>query len=115
MDPQRLSADPARPRAGDFVDLFFPEETSRGVAFVLEQQVGDTWDAQYFLTAGNDTAGTTPSWAAVDEPSSGMDIGVEGPGPDRVVIPGKARPGQYRICTANAGQNFCAPLEIVEG
>ena len=40
------------------------------------------------------------------------DIGVGGPGPDRVPIPEVAQPGEYRICTGNAGVNFCTPIEI---
>jgi hypothetical protein len=41
------------------------------------------------------------------------DIGVGGPGPDRVPIPDVAEPGSYRICTGNAAENICAPIEVV--
>lgn len=39
-------------------------------------------------------------------------MGVSGPGPDEVLIPDVATPGQYRLCTANAVNNFCAETEI---
>ena len=40
------------------------------------------------------------------------DAGIGGPGPDRVLVPEDAEPGAYRICTANAGDDFCAPLQV---
>ena len=55
------------------------------------------------------------SWHAAGA-AEGMaveDIGVGGPGPDHVPIPDPAEPGDYRICTGNAGADFCAPIEIV--
>jgi len=33
-------------------------------------------------------------------------------GPDRVALPGDLQSGEYRVCTANAGDEFCAPLTI---
>lgn len=42
------------------------------------------------------------------------DVGVAGPGPDRIEIPADAPTGEYRVCTANAREDFCAPIEIVE-
>ncbi|MGQ0608815.1 MAG: hypothetical protein ACT4OQ_10190 [Chloroflexota bacterium] len=40
-------------------------------------------------------------------------IGVGGPGPDRMSIPETVEVGEYRICTGNAGENFCTPIEII--
>lgn len=34
--------------------------------------------------------------------------------PDHVRLPDDANPGSNRICTANAGDDICAQLEIVE-
>ncbi len=34
------------------------------------------------------------------------DIGVGGPGPDRVLVPEVAAPGIYRICTAQRRRRF---------
>jgi len=33
------------------VELRFPQETLRGVGFVLEERVGDAWEVRYFLTS----------------------------------------------------------------
>jgi hypothetical protein len=30
------------------------------------------------------------------------------------VIPDTAEPGEYRVCTGNAGTNFCAEIVVVE-
>jgi len=52
-------------------------------------------------------------WFPLDAEGIGFpDIGVGGPGPDRVPIPDVAEPGDYRICTGNARDEFCTPIEI---
>ncbi len=107
-----LAPDPVAP--GDTVAMRFPEETGRGVAFQLDQQIGDEWSTRYWLTS--DGNGGRPFSVPVYTEGYGVpDVGVGGPGPDRVVLPDDAAPGSYRICTANAGDEFCAPLEISGG
>jgi hypothetical protein len=115
MRPDLIVAEPKRVAAGAVLELTFPEETVRGVLFVLESQARGTWFHQFNLVSD----GPGPDWRldwspAGDEEFAVPAIGVAGPGPDRVPIPDVAEPGTWRICTGNAGQNICAPIEIVE-
>lgn len=114
MRPDLLAIDPAQAAPGDVVALTFPEETTRGILFVLEQRVDDGWLARFFLTSNGPGAGWEMSWhPAAAQGIAVEDIGVGGIGPDNVPIPEVAEPGDYRICTANAGADFCAAIEIV--
>ena len=114
MRPDLLVIDPTTAAPGDVVALTFPEETTRGILFVLEQRVGDTWVNRFYLRSDGPGEGWEMSWhAAAEQGLAVEDIGVGGPGPDHVPIPEPAEPGAYRICTGNAGADFCAPIEIV--
>jgi hypothetical protein len=96
----------------DMVAMRFPEGTGRGVAFQLDQRVGDEWVARYWLTS--DGNGGRPVSVPVGTEGYGTtDVGVGGRGPDHVMLPPDVAPGNYRICTANAGSDFCAPIEVV--
>ena len=114
MRPDLLVIDPVPAAPGDVVALTFPEETTRGILFVLDQRVDDAWVARFYLRSNGPGAGWEMSWhAAADGQAMAVeDIGVGGPGPDNVPIPEVAEPGDYRICTGNAGADFCAPIEI---
>lgn len=110
MRPELFVA-PQQAAPGERIGLGFPEHTTRGVHFVLEREDGDTWQYLYDLVSGPDGGG---SWFRAGTPGFEVpDIGVAGPGPDRVAIPEVAEPGAYRICTGNARQNFCTPIEII--
>lgn len=115
MRPDLVVADPARAVAGEAVELTWPEETMRGVAWTLEEQDGDSWQVHYFLTSRAEGYDSAPSWWALGE-GEGMgwgDIGLLGPGPDLVHIPDTAPAGQYRLCTANSSPNVCIPFEVL--
>ena len=115
MRPDLIVADPEVIPPGGIVALTFPEETTRGILFVLEERVGDSWAHRFDLRSDGPGAGWKRSWHPVGaEPIAVADIGVGGPGPDRVPIPEVAEPGDYRICTGNAGENFCVPIRIGE-
>jgi hypothetical protein len=112
--PDLLVVDPTTAAPGDVVALTYPQETTRGILFVLDQNVDDAWITRFFLTSDGPGAGWERTWSPAD--AGGMaveDIGVGGPGPDRVLVPEVAEPGAYRICTGNAGENFCAQIEVV--
>ena len=114
MRPDLIVADPPAATAGGVVGLIFPEETSRGILFVLEQRMGETWVLRYYLTSDGPGPGWRMNWETAREQVAAVpDIGVGGPGPDRVTIPDVAGPGDYRICTGNAGDEFCTPIEII--
>lgn len=114
MAPDLIVADPATIAPGGIVALTFPEETVRGVLFVLEMRAGDSWAHRYDLLSDGPGPGWQRSWHIVGEEAIAVpDIGVGGPGPDRVVIPEIAPAGEFRLCTGNAGENICTPIEIV--
>lgn len=117
MRPDLVKVDPVQVRPGQAVQVTFPEHTERGVAWVLEAETGESWRVEYFLTAavsGYDNASTPNWWSADDTEGKGWDdIGVGGPGPDRLVVPDTATPGTYRLCTANSVENLCVGIEIV--
>lgn len=99
---------------GDTLEIFFPEETGRGIAWSLESRSGDEWNLQYFMTASSGEVGGEPSWVDAADPDeyAWIDIGIVGPGPDLVPIPDTAEPGEYRLCTANSAPNICAEITI---
>lgn len=110
--PASMVADRESAAAGDVVELRFPDQMVRGIMFVLEQEVGSTWVYRYLLLS--DANGGEPQWFTADREDVAIeDVGIAGPGPDRVVIPDVAAPGSWRLCTGNAGENVCVRLEIV--
>ena len=116
MRPDLIVAEPAQVRPGDVLALTFPEETMRGVHYVLESRARGTWFHMFDLVAAGEGMLDPESWSpAGTEGFAIEDIGVVGPGPDRVRIPEVAEPGMWRVCTGNAGQNFCAQIQIVDG
>lgn len=113
MRSELMVVDPTRVAAGETVAMRFPKETMRGVAFQLDRWDGENWVTRYWMTS--DGNGGQPMTVAVGtEGYEVVDVGVAGPGPDHVQIPDDATPGAYRICTANAGDEFCAPIEIID-
>ena len=116
MRPDLIVAEPARVAPGDVLSLTFPEETMRGVHFVLESQARGTWFHVFDLVAVGEGMLEPESWSVAGSDGHGVpDIGIVGPGPDRVRIPDVAEPGTWRICTGNARQNICTAIEIADG
>lgn len=112
MAPNLLVA-PDEASPGEVIGLRFPEQTIRGIHFVLEVEDGESWQYLYDLVSAAN--GGQPAWTHTGNDQFGIpDVGIGGPGPDRVQIPDDAGPGSYRICTGNAGENFCALIEIVD-
>lgn len=115
FDPASIVADREAASPGDVVELTFPGEMTRGLHFVLEEEVGGTWAHRYGLMSSGEDRGAPGGWFVPgDEDIAIPDIGIVGPGPDRVVIPEPATPGAWRICTGNAAENVCVRIEIVE-
>lgn len=114
MRPELLVLEPQEAVPGQLVAMHFPEETPRGVAFQLDMLDSEGWVPVAWMTS--DGNGGEPVTVPVSTEGYGVvDVGVAGPGPDHVRLPGDVPPGDYRICTANAGDEFCAPLEVVNG
>lgn len=118
--PDLMEVHPGEAAPGENVELRFPRGTDRGVGFVLEELVDDSWEVRYFLTVPDIGPGDDPpedlqgSWFPPDNPDrlDWPDVGVHGTIPGRVLIPEPAEPGEYRICTAMQPEPFCAELSI---
>lgn len=112
LEPDEMAADeyePAEVAAGEHVKAFFPQETERGVAYVLEQSVNGSWQTRFCLTSGWRREGAL--WSPIE--GCGWDaVGRVGPGPDWLIVPEPAEPASYRICTANAEKNVCAEVQV---
>lgn len=112
--PASMVADRETAAPGDTVELTFPGEMVRGMLYVLEEEIGNTWVYRYGLMSSREAGGGPGEWfVAGEEEEVGVPaIGITGPGPDRVVIPPDATPGTWRVCTADAGENVCVRIEI---
>ena len=114
MRPDLIIAHPTATSPNGVVSLTFPRNSERGVLFVLERRADDSWAHMFDLLSDGPGEGWQRTWHSVDASPMGVPaIGVGGPGPDRVLIPETVEPSEYRICTGNAGENFCTPIEIV--
>ncbi len=119
MNPNpAMRIDPASPTAGEMVEVRFPDEPLRGLRYVLERQTDDGWVPMYTLVS--DGAGEATWWPVADDDKRPIGaMGIEGPGPDRVVIPGEADSGTYRLCTdvveesdALEESTVCTPVPV---
>lgn len=111
--PELLVISPPTAEPGDQVELSFPQGTSRGVAFTLEEAARGGWAWTHVLTSGVDGySDGKPSWVARGTSYGWDDIGVNGLGPDLILLPDGLDPGAHRICTANAGTNFCGEMTV---
>jgi hypothetical protein len=112
--PDQIVVDPDRAEPGEVVGVSFPDEMTRGILFVLEQQTANGWLPAFFLTSDGPGEGWEMTWSPPGGAGLAVeDIGVGGPGPDHVIIPEVAEPGMYLLCTANAGDNVCTQIEVV--
>jgi len=58
-----MVAEPSTTRPGSQIELSFPQETGRGLGFVLEEELDDGWALRYFLTSAPADGGPNePSW-----------------------------------------------------
>lgn len=110
-----MTLEPSTAPPGAIVAMHFPSTSSRGVAYSLASWTGSAWaDPEYYLTSdGGDGLGWKPDWWRVDNGANKgwFDIGVSGPGPDRIVVPDTSA-GPYLLCTANASAKACAILTV---
>jgi len=112
MRPDLIIAEPSEARPGEIVSLTFPTGWDRGILYAIEVALGDGWERRNLLIS--DANGAQPTWFDSGGENVVVEmIGIVGAGPDRVLIPDVLEPGDYRICTGNAGENICTPIEIV--
>jgi hypothetical protein len=109
-----MFVEPEQVPPGEQVALTFPEQTLRGLAFVLQQQTGEGWQLRAYLTSARGGGPPEePAWSPPDAPPDVDDVGVADAGPDTVQIPDDAEPGDYRICTMNVPERMCGAIGIV--
>lgn len=114
LDPKyagTMTITPATVAPGAQIGLTYPAHYGRGIAFSLADPA-DEKKVSYYLSAG--LRGSKPAWwSAADSAGRGwVDIGINGPGPDRLVVPDTAADGTYLLCTANATKKACALLTV---
>lgn len=100
---------------GDKLNLRWPGEELRGIAYSLDAWEGTDWKTEYYISAvtQGDRPNHDPTWWDTGETGYGwVDIGVGGPGPDIAVVPDTAGPGIYRLCTANSPKQSCVLLTV---
>jgi hypothetical protein len=110
-----MTVAPSSATPGQEVALRFPADSQRGIAFSLAQWSEDQWDEAYYLTSDwGRSDDYTPAWWPVEgsEDRGWVQVGISGPGPDRVLVPETAPPGDYLLCTANALEKACALLRV---
>lgn len=111
MRPDLMVATPATVAAGSTLELRFPQPTVRGIGFMLERPVDGAWVLAYQLLAAQ--PGEQPSWAEADAEIMIAAIGILGPGPDLLLVPDSAPPGDYRLCTNLESTYACIPIEVL--
>jgi hypothetical protein len=105
-----VAPDTARP--GATVALTFPTAPGRGIAFQLAKE-SEPAKVLYYLTSDWGEPGKhKPTWWAYVGRGGWEDVGIGGPGPDRVVVPDIAEDGTYLLCTANAPDQACGLLTV---
>lgn len=96
-------------RPGDKVSATFPASDLRGGFFYLYAWHDGEWTGPRFLLE-SDANGSAPRVVPMDQ---GMeDYGIDGPGPDGLILPSDIAPGNWRICTANSREDICGQFTV---
>ncbi|MDP2773016.1 MAG: hypothetical protein Q8O61_05620 [Nocardioides sp.] len=106
-DEPAMTVTPLVARPGEVVSLGFPTEHPRGVGFVL---ISRSDGIRYELTSNAMQPNREPTWTSRGR--GWLDIGISGPGPDKVLIPPPAAPGEYDLCTGNASIEQCVSITV---
>jgi hypothetical protein len=118
LDPAAVRpTDPASTTAGGTVEMMFPDQESRSMAWSVHPwpQSGPPAEPDYQLIAQN-TLGCVgcPTWDPWPQRRGVELTSIEGSGPDTVIIPGELDSGRYAICEAFTGTP-CFQVEVVDG
>jgi hypothetical protein len=107
-----VTVTPATARPGATVALTFTGTAGRGIAFKLAKET-EPDKVLYYLTSDWGGRGQhTPTWWPAGGRGGWEDVGLSGPGPDRVIVPDTAEDGTYLVCTANALTELCGQLTV---
>lgn len=110
-----MNVDPDEASPGDTLALTFPEETARGVNYVLQELDSDgTWQDVAYLFTGEEP-GNTSAILVEDVPENFgfTSQGRGGPGPDFAILPSEIEAGDYRICEEGTlDEPMCAQIAV---
>lgn len=109
-----MIAEPSAVTAGATVSLRFPQGNERGVGYILTRQGPGMSSPTYYLTSSTTgyRAGERPTWSTSMRDPGWETVGIQGPGPDEVIVPDVAASGEYTLCTGNAAIETCADLSV---
>ena len=109
-----MVVEPMTASPGEVVAVTFPGGWERGIAYTLQREVAPgTWVDQWWMTSDGN-GGQPVTVPAATEGYGVEDVGVDGTGPDRVLVDPATEPGEYRLCTANAVEDVCALLTVAD-
>ena len=114
-DAGDMSITPTTTKPGQEIELRFPADSQRGVAFTFSQWIGGQWKLDYYLKSDWGEPGRAPDWWTAEEGENRgwPQVAVTGPGPDRAIVPDTAPAGNYLLCTAtNTNPEACALLTV---
>jgi hypothetical protein len=101
--------DPVAPAPGEEFRLTWPGGEPRAIAYRMGRMAADgAWYAEYVLYQGDRAPG---SWEPIVPNFEIPAMATLGEGPDRLQVPGSARPGIYRVCTWDPPA-ACVELEV---
>ena len=105
----RMTVSPTTARPGEVVSLMFSTGLARTAALSMARTDDGQGEVAYYLTS--DVLGTEPAWSTPAEFNPmAFDVIVGGRGPDHIVVPEVAEPGEYRLCV---NVEDCVTLTVV--
>lgn len=109
-----MRPEPAAVAPGSELALHFQEGFDRGVSFWLERRADGGWTRVYQAASVNsETEVRRPQTVAPPGSMAVPDVAVHDAGPDVVLVPDSAEPGQWRVCLGEH-PSVCAPFDVVE-
>lgn len=114
--PPSVVAEPGAPTPGQTVELLFPTDMTRDVAWHMKgfDLRSERWsEPLYLLISDRSDAPAAPTWLPPEAEWIWDSVAVTGPGPDTIVIPDTAEAGLYAICPTD-GVDFtnCAAVTV---
>lgn len=110
----RIVLDPETPEPGGVFTAEFDESNRRGGYFFLYQWDGSSWGEPVHLLQSDANGGNASSTPIGEGGEDIADYGVEGAGPDGLILPSDLSPGYWRLCTANAANEACVQFQVEE-
>ncbi|TCM51309.1 hypothetical protein [Kribbella sp. VKM Ac-2568] len=125
LDPRwagTMTITPATAHPGQEISLTFPPKSFRGLAFTISDAT-DRSKVLYYLSSDRYAGPTNngvpvpprPGWWKAGDPGGGWRaIGVNGPGPDHLIVPTTITDGTYLLCIMEdrAVADACALLTV---